>query len=148
MSRGGLGKSFAWQERLRGGQPGSINEWKTSIPNLYKVSKRLQKVLISCDNALTPYLFQGNALLYLDPPYLPDTRTSKKTYENEMTKEQHEELLTLCVNSSCKILLSGYDNDLYNQHLVGWNKVTKDVPNHSGQNSVKNKRKEVLWRNY
>jgi len=148
MSRGGLGKSFAWQERLRGGQPGSLNEWKTSIPNLYKVSKRLQNVSITCNNALTPQLFNGNALLYLDPPYLPDTRTSKKAYENEMTKEQHEELLTLCVNSSCKILLSGYDNDLYNQCLVGWNKVTKDVPNHSGQNSVKNKRKEVLWRNY
>lgn len=29
FSRGGLGKSFAWSERLRGGRPGDENAWET-----------------------------------------------------------------------------------------------------------------------
>ena len=46
------------------------------------------------------------------------TRKSKKDYLCEMTEEQHEEMLKLCVNSAAKILISGYESKLYNSYLM------------------------------
>lgn len=38
--------------------------------------------------------YRKDTFLYLDPPYLPETRTSRNKYLNELTPAQHEELLT------------------------------------------------------
>ena len=42
-----------------------------------------------------------------------------------------------------KVLLSGYDNDLYNQILIGWRKVSKKTQAEAGIPRV-----ETLWMNY
>jgi DNA adenine methylase len=34
-------------------------------------------------------------LIYLDPPYLPETRVKKKLYRHEMTREDHVRLLAV-----------------------------------------------------
>lgn len=44
-----------------------------------------------------------------------------------MTDSQHQELLNLLKKHRGKVLLSGYDNDLYNTNLQGWIKVYKDT---------------------
>ena len=40
-------------------------------------------------------------------------------------------------------MISGYENDLYNEYLSGWRKVYKETVAEAGR-----KRKEVLWMNY
>lgn len=152
MSRGGLGKSFAWSKRKRGGQPGDINAWESSIMQLGKVYSRIvdtrilnTKALIVIKNYDNP-----NALFYLDPPYLDETRVSKKAYKYEMTYDEHEQLLKLIVQCSGKILISGYPSWLYEHYLTrnGWRRIEKQIVNHSSQQKHKPIKKEILWINH
>lgn len=83
-----------------------------------------------------------NAFIYLDPPYVLETRTAKQ-YKHEMTDFQHEELLKAILQSNAKIIISGYENDLYNDMLNSWNKKTFDANAEYGL-----KRKEIIWANY
>lgn len=61
-----------------------------------------------------------DALIYLDPPYVRSTRRSGALYSHELSEKDHEHLLDLIVTSKSKIIISGYDNDLYNKKLKGW----------------------------
>ena len=67
-----------------------------------------------------------DTLLYLDPPY-PLSIREKNMYRHEMTDEQHIELLELVKKSKSKIILSSYDNELYNTALQGWETDTKST---------------------
>ncbi len=60
-----------------------------------------------------------------------------------MTDGEHEELLKILLKHPGKVLLSGYENDLYNDMLRGWNKVQKTTRAERGQ-----ARTETLWMNY
>ena len=41
-------------------------------------------------------------------------------YAHELGDDRHVELLEVLKQSKSKIVLSGYDNDLYNEMLSGW----------------------------
>ena len=79
--------------------------------------------------------------MYLDPPYLLNTRAGKQ-YKHEMSDTEHEELLKAIVNSRAKIMISGYESDLYNEYLKKWHKATFNSCAHG------KKRIEVVWMNY
>lgn len=64
-------------------------------------------------------------------------------YKHEMSDKDHEELLQILVRHPGKILLSGYDNSLYNDMLRDWKKVQKSTTVEGGR-----KRTETLWMNY
>ena len=154
MSRGSLGKAYAWQDRLRGGKPGSINSWETAIENLKIVSKRLENTFIENKDAIK-LLEESNSsgnfsskLVYADPPYLLETRTAKKCYENEMCEDDHIRLGECLNKLKAHVVLSGYNSKLYDKLYKGWRKVEKEVVNHAGQNKKKEKRTEVLWLNF
>jgi DNA adenine methylase len=83
-----------------------------------------------------------DALIYADPPYMPETRT-QKMYANEMSEDDHAELLEVLVAHPGAVVLSGYQNDMYDEALVGWRKVTLRPPKVEKQA----KRLEVLWVN-
>lgn len=154
MSRGGLHKAFAWSNRLRGGQPGDLNAWKTNIELLPTVSDYIQGYWFICADFISIFKLSAlksgdDTLIYLDPPYLPQVRVAKKAYdEYEMNIQQHSIMLDIIANCNAKIIISGYDNQLYNKKLCGWSKSVKDMPNHSSQSAVKQRRTEVLWMNY
>lgn len=62
-------------------------------------------------------------LFYLDPPYMPETRTSAARYEFELTPVDHERLLLAAIHQAeqgAYIIISGYDNELYRKMLKGW----------------------------
>jgi DNA adenine methylase len=84
-----------------------------------------------------------NVLMYLDPPYVAETRRHKKIYQHEMNDMEHEKLLQLISGLQAHVLISGYDCDLYNRYLEGWNKDTNVTNDEAG-----NKRVECLWFNY
>src|SRR5271157_4507146 len=52
FSRGGLGKTFAWSNRLRGGQPGDVNAWETILGQLPRIAARLSNVQLYRADAL------------------------------------------------------------------------------------------------
>lgn len=66
-----------------------------------------------------------NTLFYVDPPYVHQTRvmgSNTRYYQHEMTNEDHEQLLLQLKELKGFVVLSGYDSDLYNDLLIGWEK--------------------------
>ncbi len=165
FSRGGLGKDFAWSDRLRGKNrpdgpvPGDINAWDTIREDLPRIAERIKDVsFVHADYAdcLDGLDHDENALVYLDPPYMLATRTAKAAYAFEMTKSgdqvsdhlNHSVLLDRINQAQCSIILSGYDSPLYADRLrpdEGWSKLMFDMPNHSGQGKAKQRRVECVW---
>lgn len=88
-----------------------------------------------------------DTLFYLDPPYVHDTRSGiasgGKYYEHEMTDADHEELLQYLKTVKGKVMISGYESDIYNDHLKDWSKTTKTTQAAGHRGAVS--RKEVLW---
>lgn len=148
MSRGGLGKTFAWSERLRGGQPGDVNGWQTILAQLPLIAERLRDVVFhtshwvyglpECDDDI-------DTLVYLDPPYMPETRTATNVFTHEMSAADHAELLNAVLKLDSKVAISGYHCGLYDTALAGWRVHEFDMPNHSGQGETKERRLECLW---
>lgn len=150
FSRGGLGKSFAWSDRLRGGQPGDANAWDTIRAEMPAIGARIARVEFRCDLAVDVIerWDSSRTLFYLDPPYLHETRTARDAYDHEMTRDHHGELLDLVRSCKGKVAISGYRSALYGEALAGWNLATFDMPNHSSQSKQKARRTECLWMNY
>lgn len=149
FSRGGLGKTFAWSDRLRGGQPGDANAWETIKAELPSIAERVNVVQFNHVTAFTliPMYDSPDTLFYLDPPYLHETRTARKAYEHEMDREAHVQLLEMIRSCTGKVMLSGYRSPLYDEALADWDMVAIDLPNHSGQGKAKQRRTECLWSN-
>lgn len=152
MSRGGLKKDFAWSDRMRGGQYGDVNAWQTSLKQIPKISARIQKVTFSSEDAtklVSNFLCDRDTFIYLDPPYLHETRVAKKAYGKfEMTPEQHAELLDTILLVCGKVMISGYNSELYNTKLKDWRKEEKGFKSSSGQTKKKKDKTEVIWMNY
>lgn len=84
-----------------------------------------------------------DCLIYADPPYLMNTRKGR-LYTNEMgTVPEHEEMLKLLLKHEGPVILSGYDNDLYNRYLDGWH--TEERQTNANSAAV---RTEKLWMNF
>ena len=95
-------------------------------------------------NDLRGALAAPDTLLYLDPPYLMSTRRQQTPlYHYEMTEAQHTELLKIISGMGCMVMISGYESDLYEQHIGHWRKITFQAQTRSGVPAT-----ETLWMNY
>jgi DNA adenine methylase len=84
-----------------------------------------------------------NVLIYADPPYLLSTRKAKQ-YKHEMGEQDHVDLLETLLQHKGKVILSGFQSDLYKDTLKGWYKTDIDgKAEYYGTD-----RKEVLWMNF
>ena len=54
-----------------------------------------------------------DTLFYCDPPYIPETRRDKNSYNHEMTTEDHNDLVNILLNIKGKVLFSGYNHNTY-----------------------------------
>jgi DNA adenine methylase len=131
------------------GRSNSAAQWNSLPDYLHLVTKRLGGVIIENEPAidLIKRLDNKKALHYVDPPYLPDTRSSMKTgstyYRHEMTEDDHIELIQLLQTVEGKVLLSGYNSDLYNDTLSDWEKVQFPSRAASARGTVL--RNECVW---
>lgn len=91
---------------------------------------------------LREYPFTGSEVVYCDPPYLMETRTSGRIYRHEFSDLQHRQLLRLIKELPCRVLISGYGSSLYSRELKGWR-----VHSYMGQTRG-GPRKEYIWFNY
>jgi hypothetical protein len=93
-------------------------------------------------NFLSRFHPKGGELLYLDPPYLPETVT-RSAYTYDLTRLDHIRLLEICTRLKCKIVLSGYHSTLYMDALEGWTAVHFPAITRGGTLA-----EEYLWLNY
>lgn len=144
----GFGCSNLYKNGFRSSQqsnsPMTTKAWSEFPETLKIASNRLMNAQI--ENLPAVELIKRydtkDVFIYADPPYLHGTRKNY-LYKHEMKDSEHEELICLLKNHPGRVLLSGYDNDMYNNHLKGWYKTSKNTTAEKGL-----KRTEVLWMNY
>ena len=78
---------------------------------------------------LSNFSYTGNELIYCDPPYLLSTRSSNRRYRHDYTDNDHIKLLDILSSLPCKIILSGYPSELYDEMLCSWSSKTVQVMN-------------------
>lgn len=84
-----------------------------------------------------------NWFVFLDPPYLMETRSSGPFYRYELPDEKHQELLQIVQLIPCPVMLCGYWSELYARDLRDWRVVEYFSVCRSGE-----KRKEYAWCNF
>lgn len=89
------------------------------------------------------YQWRGGEMVYLDPPYLHETRRSGHSYPYELTKRDHGRLLGIAKDAPCDVMISGYPSRLYERELAGWGREEFKVMTRGHTVAT-----EVLWFNY
>ncbi len=84
-----------------------------------------------------------DALIYCDPPYLPNTRRRLNLYKHEMPRSQHVRLLSIIKQLDCRVMISGYDSPLYARQLKSWHRDTHSAITRGGTIAT-----EVVWTNF
>jgi DNA adenine methylase len=117
-------------------------DWANYPRSLGAVHRRLQGVVIERRDALEVLKVQDSpeTLFFVDPPYLPMTRTAAG-YRHELTTTQHITLLDALLKVQGMVVLAGYPSELYDRMLTGWMRVERQ---HVAAGS-RRPRTEVLW---
>ncbi|HBQ0648060.1 TPA: DNA adenine methylase [Klebsiella pneumoniae] len=122
--------------------------WERYPETLSAVCQRLQGVIIENRDALAVMRSHDaeTTLHYIDPPYMPETRSKgHRYYRHEMTVEGHEQLLAVSRTMTGMVMISGYDHEVYNDMLSGWAKTEKASRISAGRGTKV--RTECLWLN-
>lgn len=90
------------------------------------------------------YASAGRVLIYSDPPYLPETRSSSARYRHEYTVSDHYRLLGLLCSmpENVSVIVSGYPSSVYDNALPGWRSKEFQAMTRGGV------RTEKIWMNY
>jgi len=86
---------------------------------------------------------EPDALHYVDPPYVAETRDAGADYRHEMTLGDHAALLNVLLGLRGRVILSGYSHSLYDDALRGWRRVERQTTADGAR-----VRTEVLWMNF
>jgi len=152
LSRAGEFKEFATlsRNRTRRRQNEQASAWWNCIEGLPAVHARLRRVVILNQDALSVIGAQDGerTLFYLDPPYVPRSRSTVGNYAHEMTEADHKAMLKAIRQCQGKVILSGYPNPLYDRALHDWNRHEIAIDNKAAGGKTKRKMTEVLWMNY
>ena len=134
----------SWKNTQTAGGPRCSTMWNYLPETVIEVCERLKETQIENIDALEliKRYDSEETLIYCDPPYLPQIR-KKNIYACEMSLEKHINLLGLLKQSKSKIVLSGYDSELYNDMLSGWFTAEKKTTAQMGLH-----RTEKLWMNF
>lgn len=135
-----------WKKDVYGRESAyAVRYWNELPVSIAEMAVRLKQVQIENRDALE--LIRGfdheNVFMYLDPPYVMSTRGDRKQYKQEMSDRDHVEMLEAVIGSRAKIMISGYDCELYDFYLGNWNKAQIAARTQSNK-----RRTETLWMNY
>lgn len=145
--QGGFSFSNSYSRR---GMEARVSRWHGMPDYLESVIERLRRVRIEKRDALK--LFKQFAkrpatLVYFDPPYL--AARARGYDHDENNAEFHQNILEAMIEAKCMILVSGYQNDLYEDLLTpkrGWSKQGFAAST-KGSNGKSFTRSEVVWFN-
>lgn len=139
------GEKVGWKNDVQARERAyAAQAWLKLPETIMETVDRLRGVQIENRSAteLIPRFNHKNVLIYCDPPYLLSTRHGKQ-YRCEMTDREHSDLLEVLLAHRGPVLISGYENELYNAALRGWHKEYA-----VSYSQVASKKTEVLWMNY
>jgi len=132
-----------WRSCISSNGPNNTRQWNNIPDVILAITHRLKTAQIENQDALQ--LMQrynrDNVLIYVDPPYMSSTLKNRH-YAYEMNEYDHMDLIEVLKDHSGPILLSGYDNALYQKYLSSWHVEERMVSAESGA-----KKKECLWLN-
>ena len=125
--------------------------WARYPEQLAAIGQRLAGVLIENRPAID--IMQAHdspqALHYVDPPYMHDTRVrgaqKGRYYRHELDDDQHAELLATLNSLQGMVVLSGYPSELYMERLEGWTMNSTSARISAGRGG--DTRTECLWIN-
>lgn len=134
----------SWKNTQTSGGPRCQTMWNCLPEIIINCCKRLKEAQIENIDSIELIKRYNNpdTLIYCDPPYLQTLR-KKGMYKNEYTEQQHIELLKTLLASKSKIVLSGYDSELYNTMLSDWKSDEIETTAQMGK-----KRIEKIWMNF
>lgn len=83
--------------------------------------------------AILPMLgLDQNDLIYADPPYHPESRRTKRYYRFDYDHDDHVKLIDTLKALPCRVVLSGYRNELYEDRLSDWVRTDYVATTHNG----------------
>lgn len=134
----------SWKNVQTYGGPRTATMWNYLPDTILECCKRLKDAQIECIDAikLCERYNSPDTFIYCDPPYLQSLR-KKNMYHHEMTEQQHIELLEVLLASESKVIISGYESELYDSMLRDWHKEKKSTTAQMGLH-----RTETLWMNF
>jgi len=155
----GHGSSSAISERSTGFRASLVNrggalpagEWPGMPGALQAITDRIQGVLLECRPALQVIerYDAADTLIYLDPPYVQETRSAKRrggrafhAYAFELSDDDHVALLDRVLQARAMIVISGYSSALYEEKLSAWRREVVETHADGALD-----RTEVLWLN-
>lgn len=154
-ANGAINSKQTWKckGKNRRGMSMAVSSWLRNIDeNMPDVVERLREVevtnqdVIECLNR-----WDGKkTIFYLDPPYEKNTRREKKAYGKfELSEDKHREIVEKLLMLEGQAIVSGYNNDIYNNLLqYGWKKEEFNLKTSTTIGSENNgRRKEVIWYN-
>src|ERR1043165_6468774 len=139
------------RNRTRGGMNEQVSSWLGAVEGLCEVHARLRRVVIVNQPAVEVIQSQDgrDTLFYLDPPYLPDTRSSKDVFGALRRRGKQEKRL---VEWDKQVMGCGFFfvffSVLLASHRGGWARHEFDVPNNASSEKRKRRMREVVWCNF
>lgn len=139
------GEKVGWKRDVHARERAyAARDWCSLPEKIMQAAERLRGVQI--ENKPAVEIIQGfnspKVLVYGDPPYVLSTRHGKQ-YRYEMDEAGQEALLDVLLAHKGPVVISGYDNGLYNSRLRGWHK--EETASYS---QACTKRREILWMNF
>lgn len=114
------------------------------LEHLYAAAERLRNVqFLQRDGLELVAKMRGTgALLYCDPPYVPETRTRQNGYRHEPGREWHRDLAALLLQHEGPVVLAGYASGLYEElyEARSWARLERRQSTNSGGHAT-----ECLW---
>lgn len=139
------GEKVGWKNDVQGRERAYASQDWCSLPEkIIQAAERLRGVQIECRPAveLISRFNYPSVLVYADPPYVMGTRHGKQ-YRCEMDDQDHSDLLDALQAHKGPVILSGYENPLYNDRLSKW--YREETVCYS---QVCSKKRELLWMNF
>lgn len=154
-----LGKGTILRKKLPASESYGV-ELDAWMADAWRTYRQAGFKFIQCDAMafLKIFDFRPADLIYLDPPYLSETRSCEKQtamelpllgcsrpyYRHEFsTPAQHADLLDLLLSLRCRIMLAGYRSTLYDTRLSKWRSIEIPTIDRGG-----NPKLEIVWMNF
>ena len=115
----------------------------TNIDHLYDVAERLKHIQFLNKDALeviAKFQDEPNTLIYLDPPYVSETRATTTGYTHEGDEDLHTAVARLVHECAGYIVICGYDSVLYDELYPDWHTVRHPSRVNGGASKI-----ETLW---
>lgn len=111
-----------------------------------RVPETADRLVVDALKWLPKHRWTGEEFLFVDPPYLPETRSDdRRLYQRELTRLEHVELLEILLVIAARgvpVMVCGYPSELYDWHLRRWRRITYTGTTRGGP------RTECLWLSY